>query len=124
MFLYIIIIAVICLGLFVYVYGKNLIDESPKIDFMQEFTIKKGETVKLADGLRFTFKGHSHKTTFVDQISPLIISATYEFSNKKIEDYHYVFPKAGETWGWQWENYTFTGSDYAYDEYMRIRADK
>ncbi len=39
-----------------------------------QFDVKRGETVTLPDGARFSFEGHSHKMTKGDSESPLMVS--------------------------------------------------
>ncbi|MFN8846818.1 MAG: hypothetical protein ACK5V3_15745 [Bdellovibrionales bacterium] len=45
---------------------------------LQTFQIKKGEQIQLLDGAIFKFVGHSHKRTFPDQASPLMVYGQFK----------------------------------------------
>ncbi len=90
------------------------------MNFMQEFTIRKGETVEIVDGFKITFKEHSHKRTSVGQESPLVVYMGYTAES----EYHTVYPGADGSFSWQWRDYNFFVSDWGYDEYMTLKVGK
>ncbi len=118
----------LCLILFNRYYTAPEINMTNKIsknegstkDFMQEFTIRKGETIEITNGPKITFKEHSHKRTSEEQESPLVVYIGYTAEN----EYHSVYPDANGSFSWQWRDYNFFVSDYGYDKYMTMKVGK
>lgn len=82
--------------------------------------VKRGETVTLPDGVRFTFSGHSHKDVGKDDSSPLVIGgkiatgagAAKSFYVNVHPETERLFDEGGRT---------FELVAYAYDEWMELR---
>ena len=69
-------------------------------------SLKRGEVGDLGDGVQIRFEGHSHKRTFENQRSPLIVEITYDLQGSNHLGYTSLFPPEQSTWSWR---------DYAFD---------
>lgn len=89
---------------------------------LAKLRIKRGETVKLPDGVRFTFDAHGHKEVEKGDTSPLIIHGKIATSaNGKAEDFglnlhieHSKMFRVGD-------DRVFEVVNYAYDDWMELR---
>lgn len=82
--------------------------------------VKRGETVTLPDGVRFTFEGHSHKDVEKGDSSPLIVGGKLQAGAEPARPFYAsLYPERGRLF--DVEGYTFELAGYAYDEWMELR---
>ncbi len=80
--------------------------------------LKKGETKKLQNGIKITFKSHSHKRTKAGQQSPLLIEFTFNEGNKEVSKTVSIL---GQKW-WFYKDYVFIFTDHKYSEYQEFEV--
>lgn len=84
------------------------------------FEIRKGETLEVLDGLRVTFKGHSHKMAMAGgPSSPLIIYMAFEHGGQTAAQEYHVFDH-DKPRGFEWSTFVFELVEDRYDEWMKL----
>ena len=63
-------------------------------------------------GIQIRFEGHSHKRTYPNQPSPLIVEITYDLQGSNDNSYTSLYPPERSTWSWR--DYTFDLVDWEY----------
>lgn len=89
---------------------------------LAKLRIRRGETVKLPDGVRFTFAAHGHKEVEKGDTSPLIVHGKIATSaTSKEEEFGVNLHTEYSRMMHLGDNRVFEVVDYAYDDWMELR---
>lgn len=84
----------------------------------QTIQLRRGETARLHDRVRFEFRGHGHKMMDEGIESPLLVRVAFDG-----RDHQYALHPPRET-TFYWQDLLFTLGTYTYDERMELVVDR